>query len=431
MRPYLVFVLLCLSACGATQEAQEAQSTSDSVTQAGESSSGVEAPAPQGEPPLTEARPEDTEAPAPISPSAEEGDAEEAEAPTVPDAADGAAASDASLSDAQALPDADAAPSVVIDAASEGAEVAEAEVQDAALDATPEAGADALSPPLLPATTPPSTLLPPVDRLVAIGDVHGDINALRSALSVAMVIDAEDNWVGGETTVVQVGDQLDRGDDEREILDWLEVLSEQARSAGGAVYPLLGNHEVMNVELNLNYVTSGGFTDFADIPWEDTDPLYEAYPESKRGRVAAFRPGGPYALILARHALALVVGQSLFVHGGVLPEHVAYGLDTINAETRAWMKGEAPHPGILSGSKSPVWSRHYSNAPDASDCALLSETLSALDISRIVVAHTVQEQGITSACQGQAWRVDVGLASYYGGPTQVLLIEGDQVSVLP
>jgi hypothetical protein len=34
------------------------------------------------------------------------------------------------------------------------------------------------------------------------------------------------------------------------------------------------------------------------------------------------------------------VGSTLFVHGGVLPAHVEYGLAAINAETQAWLMGE-------------------------------------------------------------------------------------------
>jgi hypothetical protein len=285
--------------------------------------------------------------------------------------------------------------------------------------------------PSRPASRPAETFLPPVARLIAIGDVHGDIAALRAALSLAQVIDDDDHWVGGETTVVQVGDQLDRGEDEREILHWLEDLAEEARAAGGAVYPLLGNHETMNVELDLRYVTMGGFADFADVPWDESDPLYSEYPESERGRVAAFRPGGTYAELVSRHFISVVVGDTVLVHGGILPEHAAYGLDAINEETATWMRGEAPEPGIVASGDGPVWSRHYSSSPDADDCLLLFDTLDALGAERMVVAHTVQYGGITDACASRVWRVDVGLAAYYGGATQVLLIEDGIVSVLP
>lgn len=48
------------------------------------------------------------------------------------------------------------------------------------------------------------TWLPPAQRLIAIGDLHGDLAKARAALQVAEVIDENDHWVGGETVVVQV-----------------------------------------------------------------------------------------------------------------------------------------------------------------------------------------------------------------------------------
>ena len=43
----------------------------------------------------------------------------------------------------------------------------------------------------------------------------------------------------------------------------------------------------------------------------------------------------------------------------------------------------------------------------------------------MVVGHTVQQAGITSACDGAVWRIDVGLASHYGGPIEVLELVPD------
>lgn len=95
-------------------------------------------------------------------------------------------------------------------------------------------------------------------RIVAIGDVHGDLQATRAALRLAGAIDEQDHWVGGNLTVVQTGDQLDRGEDEQAILDLFDALGEEAAAAGGAFYPLLGNHELMNAKGDLRYVTEGG-----------------------------------------------------------------------------------------------------------------------------------------------------------------------------
>ena len=282
-----------------------------------------------------------------------------------------------------------------------------------------------------PRQSPPPSVLPAPERLVALGDVHGDHDAMVAALSLAGVIDDEGHWSGGETVVVQTGDQLDRGDAERRILDHLEVLADEAHAAGGALLVLNGNHETMNVELDLRYVTPGGFVDFADLapPEGEQDEQLLEYDAFERGRVAAFRPGGPYARLLAGHNTVLQVGDTIFVHGGVLPEHAELGLDHINTTISDWMLGDEAEPSALIGGDGIVWVRNYSDETSADDCALLAETLATLGASRMVVGHTVQDE-VTSFCAERVWRVDVGLAAYYGGPTQVIEIRDGEVSVL-
>ncbi len=258
-------------------------------------------------------------------------------------------------------------------------------------------------------------------RLVAIGDVHGDLEALRRALRLAGAVDEGDRWIGGPLVVVQTGDLLDRGDDERAILALLTRLRAEARAAGGEVVVLSGNHEIMNVQGDLRYVTPAGFTSFHDqdeAPSGD-DPRLARFPRHAHARMAALLPGGSMAVQLAEHPVVAQVGDTVFVHGGILPEHVAYGLGRLNAETRAWMRHEGPMPQVLATPSSPVWTRLY--ADDAA-CDTLAEALGALGASRLVVGHTIQKDGITSGCDGRVWRIDVGMARHYGGRPAVLEI---------
>jgi hypothetical protein len=282
------------------------------------------------------------------------------------------------------------------------------------------------------ATHGDATRRPPAPRIVAIGDVHGDLEATRRALRLAGAIDGEDRWIGGGLVVVQTGDQLDRGDDERAILDLFERLTREAARAGGAFLPLNGNHEIMNARLDLRYVTEGGFRDFegAAGPLPAGDALLAAFPPEQQHRVHAFRPGGRYALLLARRNMIVMVGDNVFVHGGVLPEHAAYGIERINAEVRAWLQGVAPEPEWTSGADTPIWTRLYSREVDDAACATVGEALAILGARRMIVGHTVHRNGITSYCDGRIWAIDVGLAEYYGGPLEVLEIRGDSVRAL-
>src|SRR5215468_9336955 len=90
-----------------------------------------------------------------------------------------------------------------------------------------QAAVSGAQPPPAPAgcTIAPLALrMPAPKRLVAIGDLHGDLAAMRAALRAAGAIDDGDRWVGGELVVVQTGDVLDRGDDEQAMLDLLARL---------------------------------------------------------------------------------------------------------------------------------------------------------------------------------------------------------------
>ena len=51
---------------------------------------------------------------------------------------------------------------------------------------------------------PHPTFLPAAARVVAIGDLHGDLHKARRAFRVGGLIDERDRWVGGTTTAVQV-----------------------------------------------------------------------------------------------------------------------------------------------------------------------------------------------------------------------------------
>ena len=65
-------------------------------------------------------------------------------------------------------------------------------------------------------------------------------------------------WKGGKgTTLVQVGDVVDRGDDTILLYKAIGNLTQQASAVGDRVYSILGNHEIMNLMGDLRYVTKG------------------------------------------------------------------------------------------------------------------------------------------------------------------------------
>lgn len=253
--------------------------------------------------------------------------------------------------------------------------------------------------------TPIPTALPiKPKRLVAIGDVHGDLVATRAALRAAGAIAESDTWIGGELVIVQTGDILDRGDDESKIYELFEKLTLEAKAAGGEIIMLHGNHELMNAALDFRYVTPGGMRDFGG------------------DRAKAWAPGGAWAKRAARYNLVAIVDGTVYSHAGIVPEWVA-NIDDANMKSRCWLDGQAgtasDAPLALTSDESPVWTRAYGIA-GSEDCTALDGVLAKLGAKRMVVGHTPQRQGVTSGCDGKLWRIDVGLAAHYGGPVEVL-----------
>ncbi|KAK9940892.1 hypothetical protein M0R45_017526 [Rubus argutus] len=314
------------------------------------------------------------------------------------------------------------------------------------------------SKPIVVSGNPPTFVSAPGRRIVAVGDLHGDLDQTRCALEMAGVLssDGEDSWTGGETVLVQLGDILDRGEDEIAILSLLRSLDIQAKAEGGAVFQVNGNHESMNVEGDFRFVDSGGFDeciDFLEYLDDYRDDWDEAFVDwigvSKRlkedrkmpqnywdpwnlvrrqkgviARSILLRPGGPLACELARHAVVLKVNDWLFCHGGLVPHHVAYGIERINREVSQWMKGLSKNdddpdiPFIATrGYDSVVWNRLYSR--DSSDFddyqsnqihSILEKTLQAVGAKAMVVGHTPQTVGVNCKYNCSIWRIDVGMS---------------------
>ena len=291
-------------------------------------------------------------------------------------------------------------------------------------------------------------------RVVAIGDVHGDLEALRSCLRVSGLVDRDDRWIAGAgTTLVSCGDVLDRGDGDWDCVKYLGDLQERARAASGDVWLVLGNHEVLNVLGDVRFASRGAMVRTA----VDTDPRRSPGSRDDDWLIAtrqrAFKPGsGAGAALLAQLCgdapVARVLGDTLFCHGGLHVVALTVGaaarrkrlgdgapaadagarelLDALNADAAKWLHGAAPAPAALSPSpSSPVWSRSYSHPagsePTTRQCGDARSALDALGCARMVVGHTPQINcGINACCDGAVFRIDTGLSNYYGGPKQVL-----------
>ncbi|QHN92184.1 uncharacterized protein DS421_17g581510 [Arachis hypogaea] len=309
--------------------------------------------------------------------------------------------------------------------------------------------------PIVVSGDPPTFVSAPGRRILAVGDLHGDLKQARSALEMAGVLssDGQDLWTGGETVLIQVGDILDRGEEEIAILSLLRSLDKQAKAKGGAVFQVNGNHETMNVEEDGWEETFTGWVDVFER-WKEQRTMSNSYwgpwnlVKRQKGVIARsilFRPGGPLARELARHAVVLKVNDWVFCHGGLLPHHVAYGMEKMNKEVSEWMRGlrqndSTPNIPFIAtrGYDSVVWNRLYSrDAPDLVDyqdkqvCSVLEETLQAVGAKAMVVGHTPQSIGVNCKYNCSIWRVDVGMSSgVLNSRPEVLEIIDDKARVI-
>ena len=187
-------------------------------------------------------------------------------------------------------------------------------------------------------------------RLVAVGDIHGELDGFVSILRAAGLVDAQRRWAGGKARLVQTGDFLDRGAAVREVMDLLMRLEEESRRAGGRVDVLFGNHEAMNVLHDLRDVSPAAFASFADGSSEsrrsrafdaaaaaatrngrelDRDAWMQSRPPGFVEYLDAVGPSGRYGRGLRTRKVALQGDGSIFMHAG-FPVTSAATVEEIN-----------------------------------------------------------------------------------------------------
>ncbi|MDQ0714634.1 hypothetical protein QFZ55_004086 [Streptomyces luteogriseus] len=98
-------------------------------------------------------------------------------------------------------------------------------------------------------TVDPETAAPQAStgqgQLYVVGDVHGYLDQLVSALQEKGLLDAAGNWCAGTARLWFLGDFTDRGPDGIGVIDLVMRLSAEAAAAGGYCKALMGNHELL------------------------------------------------------------------------------------------------------------------------------------------------------------------------------------------
>ncbi len=306
-------------------------------------------------------------------------------------------------------------------------------------------------------------------RIVAIGDLHGDYAAFEDIAQAAGVIDAKGNWAGGDAVLVQLGDIADRGPDSLKIYRALQELEKDApKKPAAKMVVLVGNHEAMNVTGDLRYVSAGEYDAFKDrfskdrrdklfelnkasivafyrrsqpdLPEREAkDKWFETEPLGKYEHRVAWSPQGEIGKWIAAKPAMVKLRCTIFVHGGLSVETAARPMDAVNAEVDAELaKGESKEPSILTDPLGPLWYRgNIMRGGEGADEAApadpnrisiadeLTQVLAAYHGNRLVVAHTPNPKGIVASEDGRLVRIDTGNSFVYGGVHSYLEITGD------
>ena len=326
---------------------------------------------------------------------------------------------------------------------------------------------------LLAITTPAAT-----QRVVAIGDIHGDLDAFNGILQRAHLIDNSLRWAAAGTTLVQVGDFLDRGPKARQVMDLLMALQKNAPRQGGRVIVLMGNHEAMNLYGDLRYVTANDYAAFAN--GKDAAKHKAEYPAQPAGfteRCEALSPDGVYGKWIRTLPAIVQIDDSIFLHGGVSPDLASASIDKINASIAAEIRSfdafkqymvdrkltkpcstldeliaaaqmestkakgkdaEILQRFLASGGwlsiheKGPLWFRGYAEWTDVEGAPQIQKLVEAFGNKRFVVGHTTQPGQILSRFDGKVYLIDTGMLSGYvpGGRPSALNIQDGKITFI-
>ena len=192
-------------------------------------------------------------------------------------------------------------------------------------------------------------------RVVVVGDIHGALGAFKLILRRAGLLNGQDQWIGGTDVLVQTGDFLDRGAEARGAAELLQELQRQAKRDGGRVVVLLGNHEALNLGMDLRDVTPDIAARFAGKRSEkrrqrycerlkrragdkargepEQDPLETCLSEVPAGLleyIDALSPEKSLGRWLRKLPVVVEVEGWLFVHGGLSPEWADMEIEAIN-----------------------------------------------------------------------------------------------------
>lgn len=254
------------------------------------------------------------------------------------------------------------------------------------------------------------------ERTIAIGDIHGDGYALARILLDLHLMDANENWIGGKTHLIFLGDILDRGLSSRKALDLLIKIENNASNSGGLVTTVMGNHELMVVRGDLRYFARRDVKNYFD---------YAQNPDSLKGTIQnAFSSNTKYGKWIDQLPTMISVGNTLFTHAGVESWIMDHKIEKMNLLVTNWLRffrGILPEPPAETkwtiGATGPLWTRKIANGEI--EPAVYSEWLEKAGFERVIVGHSITKERVPvlkSEKYGEKLvMIDTAISSAIGG----------------
>ena len=249
--------------------------------------------------------------------------------------------------------------------------------------------------------------------IIAIGDLHADLESSKKAFQVAGVLNEKGEWIQDNIIVVQTGDLTDRGPDGKEVLVWIQQLEKEAKKHNSEFHVLIGNHEAMNIQGDWRYVSPADVESFGGLEARKKD----------------FSPGGYWSEWILHHDAVLNVQGNIFVHGGVSIDF-AQEANELSSEVQSALRTRRFRAPVL-GNRGPLWYRGYWKNNEEVACREANLVLSKMNATRMITGHTTQPDGkVHTRCDGKLIVIDTGISKHYGQNVAAIRIDEYGITAL-
>jgi hypothetical protein len=281
------------------------------------------------------------------------------------------------------------------------------------------------------------------NRIIAIGDIHGDYYIFIELLKLAKVIDNNLNWIGKDTYVIQLGDTLDGKrpnvildkeykniPGEIEITEFILKLDKKAKKHNGRVISILGNHELYPYY----YYNDESFNDkyVKNVDLKQYKKLYNV------SRFKYYKPGiGDGAKLIGNtRPLIIQLGQFIFCHGSLNKKFLELCINNnikktensnfidihkLNNIVSDWLTGKSKKiPFFINDSNNvnPLFNRDLTdpiklNKTQCTD--LVHSVLQYFKNGNYLVTGHSSHKNICTLCNNTVYRTDIAISRAFGG----------------